>query len=259
MRRPTPDFRLVAVPTSETQPDATVVRRGGHHWMDILVHRNDGFDDAIRVEAENLPPGVTCDPVVIGPGKYSVPLVFKTADDAPLAQQLIRIVGKANIDGTETLRVARGGGLVWGTTNTPGVARLTDGIALAVREAAPFSVAATPSKTTVAPGEKLAIAVKVARAKDWAESVQFSGYDLPQNATVGLVTVPNGAGEGKVELSVPANLKPGTYTFILTAAGQVPRDYALTPASNTPRGNGQRMRVVYPTNAITITVTAAKN
>jgi hypothetical protein len=259
VRRLTPDFRVVAIPMAETQPDCTVVRRGGHHWMDILVFRNDGFDDPIRIEAEKLPPGVTCEPVVVGPGKQSVPLVFKAADDAPIGERLIRLVAKATIDGKEVTRVVRGGGIVWGTTNTPAVARLTDGITLVVRDPAPFAVAATPSKTTVAPGEKLSIAVKVERAKDWSESVQFAGYDLPQNATIGLVTVPNGAGEGKVELSLPANLKPGTYSFVLTAAGQVPRDYALTPASNTPRGNGQRMRVVYPTNAITITVTSTKN
>ena len=51
VRRPEPDFRLVAVPVHETQPDATVVGRGGKHWMDVLAFRKDGFDGPIRVEA----------------------------------------------------------------------------------------------------------------------------------------------------------------------------------------------------------------
>ena len=104
-------------------------------------------------------------------------------------------------------------------------------------------------------GDKLAIAVKVERASDWAESVQFSGYDLPTGATVGLVTVPKGANAGTVELTLPKNLKAGTYTFILHGAGQVPRDYLGQRNAQQPRG--ANVRVVYPSNAITLTVAAA--
>ena len=76
IRRPQPDFRLIVVPNHETQPDAAVIGRGGRHWMDVLAFRNDGFDEPIHVQAADLPPGVTCDPIVIGPGKTSAPLVF---------------------------------------------------------------------------------------------------------------------------------------------------------------------------------------
>ncbi len=96
VRRPTPDFRLIAVPTHDTQPDATVVGRGGKHWMDVLAFRKDGFDEPIRVEATNLPPGVTCDPVVIGPGKTSAPLVFQAAPEAPLGHAAMRDHGKGD-------------------------------------------------------------------------------------------------------------------------------------------------------------------
>ncbi len=41
----------------------------------------------IRIEATDLPPGVTCEPVVIGPGKTSAPLVFTAARDAPVGQR----------------------------------------------------------------------------------------------------------------------------------------------------------------------------
>src|SRR5262249_45600652 len=124
IRRPQPDFRLVAVPKHDVQPDATVVGQGGKQWMDVLAFRNDGFDDPIRVEARNLPPGVTCEPVVIGPGQTSAPLVFRAAKDAPLSQGEIRIVGKAKIDDKDVERIARGGGLTWPTVNTPGIARM---------------------------------------------------------------------------------------------------------------------------------------
>jgi hypothetical protein len=256
IRRPRPDFRLLVVPIHETQPDATVVGRGGKHWMDVLVFRNDGFDDPIRIEASNLPPGVTCEPVVVGPGKTSVPLVFQAAADAAVGHAEIKVVGKAKIEDQDVERVARGGGLTWGTTNTPGTARMANSIVLAVREARPFTLTATPAKTTLAAGETLPISVRVERAGDWSEPIQLSGFDLPNNAKVALVTVAKGASESKVDLSLPANLKPGTYTFTINGAGQVPRNYMVERDPSKSRGNN--LRAVYPSNPITITVEAAK-
>ena len=169
---------------------------------------------------------MTCAPVVIGPGKTSAPLVFQAASDAPLGHADIHVTGKARIEDREVVRVARGGGLTWPTVNTPGIARMADSIVLAVREPPPFSLTAEPARTTVRPGEKLPIRVQVDRASDWGEAIQLSAYDLPPNATLGLVTVAKSAKEGTVELTLAANARPGRYTFIVTGAGQVPRDYA---------------------------------
>ena len=252
VRRPTPDFRLVVVPTHDTQPDATVVGRGGKHWMDVLVFRDDGFDEPIHITATNLPPGVTCVPVVIGPGKTSAPLVFEAAAHAAIGHAAIRVLGKATIGEVEAVRVARGGGLTWQTTNTPGIARMGDSIVLSVRETRPFAVTATPAKTTVAPGDKLSITIKIDRAADWSEPVQLAGYDLPNNVTMALVNIAKEANEAKAEVVLPMNLRPGTYTFTVNGAGQVSRDYNRPPDPKRVKGNN--IRQVYPSNAITITV-----
>lgn len=255
VRRPTADFRLVAVPAHDVHPDSTIVGRGGRYWMDVLAFREDGFDGPIEIEATDLPAGVTCSPVVIGPGKTSVPLVFHAAADAPLGFGEIHITGKADLDGTEAKREARAGGLTWPTVNTPGQARLADSTLLSVREASPFALTATPEKATVQAGDKLTLTVKTEHAADWNDSLQLSGLDLPPGATVALGTIAKGASEGKAELTLPANLKPGTYTFVITGAGQVPREYAKQRDPNKPRGNN--LRVVAPSEPITITVTAA--
>lgn len=252
VRRPRPDFRLMAVATSETLPDATVVRQGGNTWLDVLAFRADGFSDPIRVEAADLPPGISCEPVVIGPGKTSVPLVFHAAKDAPIGHAAIRVVGKATIGEAEVVREARAGGIVWATVNTPAISRLADTIVLSVRDAGPFVLAAEPASAGVKPGETLAIRVRVDRAEDWSEDVQLSGFDLPNGSTMPLITVKKGAAEGKVELTVPANAKPGPYTFTINGSGQVPREYALQRDPTKPRGNNAR--AVGTSNPITITV-----
>jgi hypothetical protein len=252
LRRPRPDFRLVAAPVHDTQPHSTTVGRGGRNWMDVLAFRIDGFDEPITIEATALPPGVTCEPVVIGPGKASAPLVFTAAADAAIGHAEIRIVGKAKIDGQDTVRIARSGGLTWPTVNTPGIARMAESIMLAVREPPAFSLAAKAANMTAKPGDKVAIDVTLTRIAGWNESVQLSGFDLPTNATVALVTIAKGANTGKVELVLPAKLTPGTYTFTINGAGQVPRDYALVRDASKPRA--ANIRESYPSNPITISV-----
>ena len=252
MRRPRPDFRLVAVPVHDTQPHSTTVGRGSKNWLDVLVFRNDGFDEPIEIQATNLPPGVTCAPVEIGPGKTSVPLVFSAAPDAPLGHAEIHVLGKAKIEGKDVVRYARGGGLTWPTVNTPGVARMANSIVLAVRQPASFEVTATPGTISAKPGAKVKFEVALKRAAGWDGPVQLSGFDLPPNAKVALVNVAKDAKVGTVEVALPPNLKPGPYTFTINAAGQVPRDYALV--QNGKKATAANVRATYPSNAITISV-----
>ena len=255
VRRPRPDFRLIVAPKHDVQPDATAVGRGGRDRMDVLAFRKDGFDGPIRVEALGLPPGVTCDPVVIAPGKTSAPLVFSAAKDAVIGPVDVRVTGAAHIGDRDVVRQARAGGMTWPTVNTPGIARMADGIVLAVRNPAPFTLTAAPAQATAAAGEKVTLTVTLERAADWTDDVQLSGFDLPPNAEEGLATIAKGAVEGKAVVTLPANLRPGDYTFVINGAGQAARDYGQPRDGKGPRGNN--VRVVYPSNPITITVTAA--
>ncbi len=248
---PQPDFRLAAAPTAEIQPDSTVVRQGGNYWMDILAERKDGFDDPITVTAEDLPAGVTCEPVVIARGKTSAPLVFHAAADAPIGHAAIRVIGKAKIGERDVTHAARGGGLTWATVNTPGIARMFDTIMLSVRNPAPFVVTATPAAKEVAVGGTLSIKVHVDRATDWNDDVQLAGFDLPQNATVQLVTIKKGETEGSVELKLPNNAKPGPLTFTINGSGQAPRNYATEKEA---AKRDKNIRCVLPSNSITVEV-----
>src|SRR5208282_1051393 len=67
-RDPRPDFRLICRPALEVRIDSSCVYQGGRQRLDIIVIRMNDHNEPIEVEARNLPPGVTAQPIVIGPG-----------------------------------------------------------------------------------------------------------------------------------------------------------------------------------------------
>jgi hypothetical protein len=66
--------------------------------------------------------------------------------------------------------------------------------------------------------------------------------------------VTKGSNEGTVELTLPANTKPGPYSFTINGSGQVPRSY---PVETDPSKRGNNIRGVVPSNIVTIEVLAA--
>lgn len=82
---PLPDFAATFASPSHT------VTRDKLLNFKINLRRIGGFNRAIVVVAENLPAGVTCVPVVAGPGQVATDLPFKVAADAKIDVSRIRI------------------------------------------------------------------------------------------------------------------------------------------------------------------------
>lgn len=105
IRKETPDFRVVAVPSAPTapnirqgQPWAVGLRRGDQVAVPVGVIRRDGFTGPVQVFAEGLPPGVTCREISVGAAPSAGVLVFAAAEDAPAWSGLVKITGKAIIE-----------------------------------------------------------------------------------------------------------------------------------------------------------------
>src|SRR5262249_23387837 len=183
------------------QGGATAVREGGRESATVLAWRLDGFNGPIRVEARELPPGVSCDPVVIGPGQYQAPIVFRAAEGAKPAVGGVRLGGqaprgarkefldyspRATVLRPEITREALAGEAVGPPGNAngqilPPPVRLTRGFVLAVREGAPFALTASPPEAVVGPDGSFELHVEVARRPGFVEAVALSATDLPPN------------------------------------------------------------------------------
>jgi hypothetical protein len=239
-----PDFRLVCVPAHDVHIDTHAVYQGGRQRLDVLVWRMNGFDEPITVEARNLPPGVTAEPFVIGPGMKWGTLVVTAAPDAPIGEKEIEVVGSGLRGGEQLMRKARGGVIVWDTVNTPAVSRVTRSIVLAVREKTPFAVTVAPCEFAIKPGQPIQVTVTAARREDMPSAIQLNGagYDLPAGLTIPTVTINAGQTETKLTVSTTDKLKPGIYSLIINSESQV------------PNGTDKKIRVIYPSNPIKITV-----
>jgi hypothetical protein len=239
-----PDFRLVCVPTHDIHIDTHALYQGGRQRLDVLAWRMNGFNEPITVEARNLPPGVTAEPIIIGPGMKWGTLVVTAAPDAPIGEKEIEVVGSGARGAEKLVRNARGGVIVWDTVNTPAISRMTRSILLAVREKTPFAVTAAPAEVTIKPGQPIQVTVTAARREDMPSAIQLNGagIDLPPGLTIPTTTINAGQTETKVTVSTTDKLQPGTYSFIINSESQV------------PNGTDKKTRVIYPSNPIKLTV-----
>lgn len=242
-----PDFRLVAFPVENFRGEnrvmskSTVLRRGGTERVRVLAFRREGFDGAIRVEAEGLPPGVFARPVLLGPGETSVDFVLQAAPDAPAFAGALRLVGRAEIGGSPATRPVRGAEVVWrADTEREAIAtRVTETLGLAVDPSFWVPVAVRlgeAERYRTSRGGKLKIPVKAVRqgeSKDLAQAkiklapvgLPGSGNNRPIQAKE--LTLEMAKPEGELELDVTEKAAPGVVS--VAVAGEMDLSYVRTP------------------------------
>lgn len=243
----TEEYHLLCVPTDERRKDSHLVEQGGRLRLDVLVWRLGGHNSPITVNARNLPPGVSCEPIVIGQGIKWGTLVLTAAKDAAVTEAEIEIAGTSQCNGQLMEKLARGGVIMIDTVNTPGISRTTRSIVLAVRRETPYVLTAVANQLAFKQGEPLTVNVQVERKGSFANEVKLigAGYQLPPGMQIPLTSVPSGQGQGSVVIKTDG-MPPGTYSFVISGEAQVP--YERKP------GEKQDVRCVYPSNPITITV-----
>lgn len=106
IRKESPDFRVALLPEAPLQDNnqgantyPATLRKGENLSVRVIAYRRDGFNGAIDVSVENLPPGVTCKGTSIGPGQNVSNLVFACAEDAPDGSfGFVKVIAKARVE-----------------------------------------------------------------------------------------------------------------------------------------------------------------
>ncbi|SIO15790.1 pre-peptidase C-terminal domain-containing protein [Singulisphaera sp. GP187] len=265
-----PDFRLFVVPASATLVDSLTIAAGGRATATVVAWRTDGFAGPIRVEARDLPPGVRCEPVTIAAGQVVAPVVFEAEESAKPRVGTVQLVGRSRFGdrkeelsyfsgatklGPDLAHPAIAGTMIWppGNAATPTMApaRVSRGFVLAVVEAGPLTLTASPQTVIVAQGHQLNLALAVARRNAFAESVTVTAADLPANVVNGTATIAKTETTGTLPLFVAKTVAPGEYTFLVRGTGPFP--FSKDPNAKTK----SNITLNEPSNAIRLVVRPA--
>ncbi len=255
------DFCLIVLGSDSYRPGTCTLLKGGSEQLTILAWRKDGFNGDIALSVEGLPAGVTCPPQTMGAGLRYTALVLSGTAAATTWTGEIKVKGTATIGGKSVVREGRPGGITWPiqvAQNFPRVSRLERGLALAVRGQAPYDLTASIDKPQVIQGGTASITLKLNRL--WPDFKQPLAIQpmlaqggqslpaLPAGLTVAAANIAPGATEAKVNVTVPANVPPGTYNIVL-------RSQVLIPYAKDPMVKAKPpTQVVLPSTAVSLTV-----
>ncbi len=252
VRREEPDFELLAV-SNRSELEGLNVKAGGREAFELFAFRRRGMDDAIRVSARGLPPGVECPDVWFGPGVNRTAMVVSvdrnvapTFSELKLVGEVGRITPELGSQEIERASVqshaVRGGTIVRaGTPN--GWGRITSSIPLTVHGDSPLRITADGNEVLEhhlygklrvkhSPGGIVDVAVYVER-KDAAHQapVKLTIVGLPESIQNLSATIEAGQQKGYVSFSLPSTLPLGTYSFVVRAETTVPKpDQKTEPA-----------------------------
>jgi hypothetical protein len=229
VRREEPDMQLVAI-SAGAAPLGFSLRRGGRLAVDVLALRRRGCQQEIRVSAKNLPAGVECPPITLGPGVDRGTMVISAQDSAE--NQFFSLVLEA--DAKEVgARPVRGSAVVRGGTPN-GWSRLTSEIPVVVADESPVRVTAAvmdqlhhhlygPLKLRYSPGSVLDVAVSLEqRQSNHRPAVKLTGVGLPPLIAQQTAVIPAGSRSGTISFWLPPTVPIGEYSLAVAAETAVP-------------------------------------
>lgn len=253
MAPPTPDYRLMVAPADPSNPSSILVRKGGTTEATVYALRKGGFAGEIHVSVKGLPTGVSASPVILGPNVNQAAVVFYSDANAADFTGPIEIVGTAKIGDVEVPHSARPATILWPAGgNAPRPARLTRSLCLAVRGTAPYLLSAQPADVKIGQGAQLIVPIKLQRL--WADYTdKLAGVTaafLPGGVDNDATEIAPGQNEARLNLYFKPDVAPGTYTFIVKGAGNVP----FTKNTSDPKAQKAPVEVADPSQPIQITV-----
>jgi WD40 repeat protein len=161
VRPPRPNFTVSFSPTAPT------VWKGGAVPITVSADRSDGFEGAIEIRLEHLPPGFSAPPTSIPEGESSTALALWADPTAQTPANLppLRLVARATIDGKEVVREFSGG-----------LPRVQD----------PGDLITTTeqSEVTVVPGSQVWMTARIERRKGFKGRVPLDVRGLPHGVRV---------------------------------------------------------------------------
>jgi len=227
VRREDVDLHLLAMPANDSVGRLNL-RRGGREIVNLVALRHRGLTESIRISARNLPAGVECPDVWLGPDMNKAVIVVSADQGAADSLSELQLVGSVDgIDRLQNVQVQFGTSVPSGRPLTR--SRLISRLPLAVTGEAPVRLIADGHETlqhplygTIqvrhSPGGILDVAVQVDRRDAGHRApVRLSGVGLPQAILNETSVIPAGQSKGYLSFRLPVTLSPGQYSVTVRA------------------------------------------
>lgn len=232
VRREEADFQVVAAPSVDSVR-ALNVPQGGRQILKLIALRQRGYFGAIRVSAKDLPGGIECPDVWIGPGVNHATMVI-SAD--PGCDKLVsRLHLQASGVGEyEAIRHDVQIGTIVRAGNPNGWGRLVAELPFAVVGSSPIRITANAHETlehqlygTLTAkhfqGSAVDVAVEIERRDSSHQAdVKLMAEGLPHQIRNQTAITPAGQTRGYITFELPLTLPAGHYSFVIRAETTVP-------------------------------------
>jgi hypothetical protein len=161
IRPPRPDFQV------SFNPMAPAIWKGGAIPIAVAAQRSDGFQGAIDIRLENLPPGFSAPATSIPAGENDTAfaLTAEAATVTPTKGPPLKLVARAQIDGREVVREVMG--------SLPKVVEHGD-----------LTTATEQSEVTLVPGGQVRLTANIERRKGFTGRVPLEVRGLPHGVRV---------------------------------------------------------------------------
>jgi hypothetical protein len=253
IRKPSPDFALTCavLPPTPNKPFKTfsgpliTVRAANLHPgqvlpLRVMAVRRDGFEDAIRLTASNLPAGVSADPCLIGTKQNEGTLLLRASPEAQPWSGNFQVEGIALVNGQAVIRGGRMSSPLWESTVTefvePPRSRICSETVLAVVSAPAFpnSIRCEPSSLESTVGAKIKVTLQMEGQPADTPITSVKPFGIQDLDKAKGVEIPAMDGKAEYELDLASlKLSAGEFTIWFRGEQKVKRDLHGKPTDMT--------------------------
>lgn len=210
IRPPRPDFTVTYF------PDTPRISRGSFAVVGVEVQRTAGFGGPVEAWMDQLPAGVTAEPLLLPPDATASPLILmRAAEDAPLGHHAVKLSASAVIGGQKRVRQGR----------PQSNGRAVREAFLTVLDKPAFTIEPVTLSARVEQNQSTSVEAQVQRRDGFTGDVQVtaegfaSGNDsLTRNVELQPVTLK--VGDDRARLTLKAKLDSETGTGLIVFKGE---------------------------------------
>ncbi|MGB8354158.1 MAG: hypothetical protein WCD79_09750, partial [Chthoniobacteraceae bacterium] len=207
-------------PVRDSQERQTVVVPRGNLYGSVLRAKRTDFGGPLVVSSDDLPPGVSMQPITLPGNPDTVPVVFEAAADAAIAGKTSQFLPAPADPGKKAPgRFEHIVELVTGDNNTYYQTRV-DKVAVSVAQEAPFKLHIIEPKVPVVQNGSMNLRVTLERADGFKGAVEISMlYNPPGISSQNVVTIPEGQTEGTISLNAAGDASPNKWKIAVIGSG----------------------------------------